>query len=188
MNQQFKILGINESASLRQIKKAYYKLAKKYHPDVNKEQGAREQFIKINEAYEILTDPDYKSKLARKFRSRKRKTRQTTPSERTKERAKRKAHQKAKMSSEEFKAYRLKQFSADKRKLIQMFAASIGMVLFIVWVISVNNIPGAKGYKEGLEQSVGIFLLFPVSIFLLIIGVSYRSVTQDEKFFREKSS
>lgn len=38
------------------IKKAYFKLAKEYHPDVNKSEGAKEKFAQINEAYETLGD------------------------------------------------------------------------------------------------------------------------------------
>ncbi len=52
----YKILGLPENASKKEIKKKYKKLAKKYHPDVNKDPGAKERFIEINEAYEILID------------------------------------------------------------------------------------------------------------------------------------
>lgn len=58
----YKTLGIDENASDEKIKKAYRKLAKKYHPDVNKEAGSEEQFKKISEAYEILIDPKKKQK------------------------------------------------------------------------------------------------------------------------------
>lgn len=51
----YKILEISEKASLNEIKTAYYRLAKKYHPDVNP--NASNYFIQINEAYEVLTDP-----------------------------------------------------------------------------------------------------------------------------------
>ncbi|VVT49220.1 uncharacterized protein SAPINGB_P002162 [Magnusiomyces paraingens] len=58
----YKVLGVSNSASAGEIKKAYYQLAKKYHPDVNKESGADEKFQDIQSAYEILSDADQKAK------------------------------------------------------------------------------------------------------------------------------
>jgi len=49
-------LGVQENASTDEIKKAYRRLARKYHPDINKEKGAEEKFKEINAAYEILKD------------------------------------------------------------------------------------------------------------------------------------
>ena len=49
-------LGVSKTASADEIKKAYRTLAKKYHPDVNKEPGAEEKFKEINEAYSVLSD------------------------------------------------------------------------------------------------------------------------------------
>ncbi|KAI9264872.1 hypothetical protein BDA99DRAFT_507126 [Phascolomyces articulosus] len=52
----YEVLGVSKTASQGDIKKAYYALAKKYHPDTNKEKDAREKFVQIQEAYEILSD------------------------------------------------------------------------------------------------------------------------------------
>ena len=56
----YEILEINDNASEAEIKKAYRKLARKYHPDVNKETSAEEKFKEINAAYEILSDKEKK--------------------------------------------------------------------------------------------------------------------------------
>ncbi len=56
----YETLEISEGASEAEIKKAYRKLARKYHPDVNKEASAEDKFKEINSAYEILSDKEKK--------------------------------------------------------------------------------------------------------------------------------
>ncbi len=57
----YKILGVERSASEAEIKKAFRKLAQKYHPDISKEKDAEEKFKDVNEAYQTLSDPDKKA-------------------------------------------------------------------------------------------------------------------------------
>ena len=53
-----KVLNLDETASIKEVKKRYKELAKKYHPDVNKDKSAHQKFLKIKEAYERILDPD----------------------------------------------------------------------------------------------------------------------------------
>ncbi|WP_203288130.1 molecular chaperone DnaJ [Metabacillus sp. cB07] len=52
----YEVLGVSKSASKDEMKKAYRKLSKKYHPDINKEADASDKFKEITEAYEVLSD------------------------------------------------------------------------------------------------------------------------------------
>jgi curved DNA-binding protein len=54
----YKILGVSRNASTDEIKKAYRRLARKYHPDVSKEAGAEEKFKEVNEANDVLSDAE----------------------------------------------------------------------------------------------------------------------------------
>lgn len=58
----YKIMGLTKDASPEDIKRAYRKLARKYHPDVSKEAGAEEKFKELGEAYDVLKDPEKRSK------------------------------------------------------------------------------------------------------------------------------
>src|SRR5262245_51980999 len=52
------LLGVARNATDEQIRSAYRKLARQYHPDVNKDDGASDKFKQITEAYEVLSDPE----------------------------------------------------------------------------------------------------------------------------------
>jgi molecular chaperone DnaJ len=49
-------LGVDKNASQDEIKKAYRKMSKKYHPDINKDPGAEDKYKEVQEAYETLSD------------------------------------------------------------------------------------------------------------------------------------
>ena len=56
----YDVLGVSKNADEKEIKSAFRKLAKQYHPDINKEPGAEEKFKEIGEAYAVLSDPEKK--------------------------------------------------------------------------------------------------------------------------------
>ncbi len=57
----YDVLGVSKSASAKEIKSAFKKLAKKYHPDISKEENAEEKFKEIQEAYAVLSDENKKA-------------------------------------------------------------------------------------------------------------------------------
>lgn len=78
MKDYYSILQVSKTASQDEMKKAYRSLARKYHPDINKESSAEDKFKEINEAYGILGNEEsrnkYDAKLNNNFTSRTSKT------------------------------------------------------------------------------------------------------------------
>ncbi|MEI6111305.1 MAG: DnaJ domain-containing protein, partial [Cyanobium sp. ELA712] len=56
-------LGVGRDADADTIKRAYRRLARHYHPDVNKDPGAEDRFKEIGRAYEVLSDPQTKARF-----------------------------------------------------------------------------------------------------------------------------
>jgi curved DNA-binding protein len=61
----YAVLGVAKNASQEEIQRAYRKLARKYHPDINQTTGAEDKFKDLGESYEVLKDPDKRAKYDR---------------------------------------------------------------------------------------------------------------------------
>lgn len=57
----YEVLGVSKNSTAEEVKKAYRSMARKHHPDVDKTSGAAEKFKEINEAYQVLSDPQKRS-------------------------------------------------------------------------------------------------------------------------------
>ncbi len=58
----YKVLGVSKDATQEEIKRAYYRLVRIYHPDVSADPEARRKFEEIRKAYEVLSDPEKRAK------------------------------------------------------------------------------------------------------------------------------
>jgi len=97
----YSVLGVNRAASQSEIKSAYRRLARKYHPDVNRSPAAAREFASINDAYHVLIDPQRRSvydrtgDVARTFQSHRNGASGARPSSSTASRAARRAYYQA---------------------------------------------------------------------------------------------
>lgn len=160
MDKYRKILGVKNDADKEEIKKAYRRLAKKYHPDKNKSEDAHLKFIEITDAYENLCfpkkNPDskthYQEASYKKYDYHEEVRKQKEEARREKQRKMREAYQKAKKENEFLKKIGLYNTLVFIRLLNGAFA--IGVILIIApflfswltsWILPVFFIPLVAG-------------------------------------------
>ncbi len=161
----YRILGISENASTEEIKNAFRRQAKAYHPDLNKSESAHEQFISINEAYTYLmglhgSSPNRQSDQA----SQDEYYRQWVERERQKARAR--AAQRARMKFREFQNSSIYKTTSLLSHLLDYFLLILGIFIIIA--------AGIGLYSQGLyiEDNDGEYLNIRGIIADLVITIA----------------
>jgi curved DNA-binding protein CbpA len=134
----FNILGLEPGAGPDEIRRAYRKLAKKYHPDRNPTAAAADQFIAIQNAYEKLLNPEPipdKSAVEQKYRARQQQYDQDLEAYKQKRAAAREKLRQQKQQEEAYKLAYLQQLKTGKIGLWHRAVAYFGLLLFtVLWL------------------------------------------------------
>ena len=171
----FEILGVPNTAGTQEIKLAYRRLAKKFHPDISKDPDAHEKFILVNEAYEFLTNLKLKEKISSQSKS------QTPPAEeiykqwlrRERMKARARAAQEAKRKFNEFR----KSPIYKTTQIIFTFYDIVSLVVgFLILVAIVAGIQISANSPEGVTASNIVAFLFMCFLGFMFILFSIASI------------
>ena len=175
-----KILGIPKGASEQEIKKAYRKKAKLYHPDRNNHHLAAEAFILVNEAYEMLLNP-VSVKKNQVDEAKRRRYYGTSKAgagdfESRREEARKRAQENAKRSYEEFTRSPLYKTAMVIDQFFNYMVIALGILIICSPIISLQYIP-----EEDLEEYPYWTLIFPIAIgFGFIYGIYYYAIKAND--------
>jgi len=176
--QYLNILEVSPDSGILEIKRAFRKKAKKFHPDLNKDSGAQEKFILANEAYEFsmkhYNQPGFKSKKTTEERHR-----DWVGKEKAK--ARKYAAQQAKREFEKYKNSKLYKTANLLYSLYDYFALAIG--LFIVFA-AILGLHLQKDFEEGYTLNfviAGVFLILIGGLFIYFSIMSLRSRKEEFK-------
>lgn len=153
MDDYYKILGVSHNASLEQIKKAYRVKAKKYHPDICKEDNAHEKFVLINEAYAYFNHLHNQKITANQYDEISEILRQWKQYERQK--ARERAYEHARMKYKAYLKSDLYRTTEAINSIIDFFTALIILSLIVVLPV----ISFKRHGSFGLLINLGIILL-----------------------------
>ena len=172
MKDYYKILELEFGADILAVKKAYRRLALKYHPDKNKEPNAAQKFIEITEAYEVLRDPLKKSEYDRLYQAYFRTTAQDQYSEQSYEQTYKRKQQEwadfGREKAEECSSIPFEEFAKRLLKEISVGASYIPNAIAILFVGG-RAIGMLTFLPNAFEDGGGLGL----SLLLMIVGLGY---------------
>lgn len=172
-----RILGVKYGASPIEIKKAYFKKVRKVHPDVNPSPNATEEFIKINNAYEILTNPNYnipyQSKTSKPQTQTTKRAEQKEWIRKRNEAIRKESARKAKMQFKDLcKDLKKELFHRDLKRTLYSF---LGLFLTPIFFIFIANFIFEKNSNE-MDSNIVLLAMFFFSLlfhFPILIGIIY---------------
>ncbi|MGB1247532.1 MAG: DnaJ domain-containing protein [Chitinophagales bacterium] len=172
MKDYYKILELEFGADILAVKKAYRRLALKYHPDKNKEPNASQKFIEITEAYEVLRDPLKKSEYDRLYQAYfKTKTQEQYTEQSYEQTYQRKQKEWTDFGREKAKEYSSIPFEEFAKRLLKEVSVGASYIPNAIAILFVGG--GAIGMLTILPNAfedgggLGLFLL------LMIVGLGY---------------
>jgi hypothetical protein len=167
MPDYYAILEIEFGASMSEVKKAYRKLALKYHPDQNSAPDAKQKFIEITEAYEVLTDPKRRWRYDQMYQKQARQ-----PQEQEPRRKEKKAYEEwarhGRKKAREYSSMAYQEFIDRAMQEAKVGASYIPNVIAILFtamgaVALLTTLPEATDGGEGI---------LPI-ILLMVVGLGY---------------
>jgi uncharacterized membrane protein YraQ (UPF0718 family) len=169
----YHILQIPETAKVQEIKSAYRRLAKKFHPDLNKSPGAQEHFILVNEAYEFLiriyTAQARPVNHSRSQPTKEQAYKQWVDHERAKARAR--AAREAKKKFEQFKKSPIYKTTQIIYHYYDLFSIGIGIMIIIASIAGLFvDFRSEKGIQSN-HVIASVFLTF-LGILFIVFSVS----------------
>lgn len=172
MKDYYKILELEFGADILAVKKAYRRLALKYHPDKNKEPNAAQKFIEITEASEVLREPLKKSEYDRLYQAYFRTKTQEIYTEQTYERTyQRKQQEWADFGKEKAKEYSSIPFEEFAKRLLKEISVGANYITNAIAILFVGGgaMKGLTILPEAFEDGGGFGLI----LLLIVVSLGY---------------
>ncbi len=164
LKKYYDVLGLQQGASQTAIKKAYFKLAKQYHPDINPSKDAQQKFVEVNKAYEILSNPDLiKKALYRAYSTQRKKKAQQKQKRKQAADIHKRTQRRASMSSRQFRQKTPKEILIrDLKRMLDYFLV---LSFFFMLTVALGTYVIVK--EKGPVSGVSFFvygLLFTLAV------------------------